>query len=158
MPGNHGFLYNIALLTVIHNYASLNGKRLDVSNVCRNVRSISISTVINGASVRRRYDGPRTIKYPALNAVNPRVTTLVSQSREIPAVRSRLIANYRRYSTVAIAITPGRACWQRRDPPPGSQDIVDPIVGARRSRSPRTSRHGAETNASFVAWLIEGDK
>ena len=30
-----GFLYKIALLTVIHNYASLNGKRLDVSNVCR---------------------------------------------------------------------------------------------------------------------------
>lgn len=31
MPGNLGFSYKIASLTVIRNYASLNGKRLDVS-------------------------------------------------------------------------------------------------------------------------------
>ena len=73
MPGNRGFLYKIALLTVvISNYVSLNGKRLDVSNACR--MQIDLDRHGNKWCVRARDEGTMArerLSIPPLNAVDP---------------------------------------------------------------------------------------
>lgn len=65
--------------------------------------------IINSAVVRRRHDGPRTIKYPRCECSPPprgHTQSLRSHANYRRAPVSPPV-NYRRYSAVVLAITPG---------------------------------------------------